>query len=201
MSGWGKGPIKVVIVDDSAVVRQVFQRVLDRDPDVQVVGVAPDPFVARDLILAHKPDVVTLDLEMPRMDGLTFLRKIMAYSPVPTVVVSSLTPKGSSMAMEALKLGAVEVLHKPTAAFAAKDMVKSLVTAVKAAAMVRLDALTAPRGAASPSPIVGGEAALKTTSNKILAIGASTGGTQAVDAIVEIRSMPVLRLRQSHCRC
>ena len=86
---------RVLIVDDSAVVRKIFAQELARDPELEVVGAAPDPYVARDMIVAHKPDVITLDIEMPRMDGLTFLRKLMRYYPLPVVIVSSLTAAGS----------------------------------------------------------------------------------------------------------
>ncbi|HEX7510780.1 MAG TPA: response regulator, partial [Chitinivibrionales bacterium] len=97
--------IKVLIVDDSAVVRQVLSSELSKASDIEVVATAIDPFAARDKILRYLPDVMTLDIEMPRMDGLTFLRKIMQYHPIPTIIVSSLTPKGSQMAMEALDAG------------------------------------------------------------------------------------------------
>src|SRR5512135_604565 len=98
--------IKVLIVDDSAIVRKIFSEELSKEPDIEVVGTAPDPFVARDKIVYQKPDVVTLDVEMPRMDGLTFLKKIMRHYPLPVIIVSSLTPKGGKMALEALEHGA-----------------------------------------------------------------------------------------------
>jgi len=104
--------VRVLIVDDSAVVRRVFSSILSADPEIEVVGVAPDPFVARDRILELKPDVVTLDIEMPRMDGITFLRRLMEYYPIPVVIVSSLTEKGGELAMEAISEGAVEVVSK-----------------------------------------------------------------------------------------
>ena len=104
------GKLKVLIVDDSAIVRKIFTEVLSRHPDLEVVGTAPDPYVARDKIVQTQPDVITLDVEMPRMDGLTFLKKIMHYHPLPVIIVSSLTPRGSKMALQALELGAVEVL-------------------------------------------------------------------------------------------
>jgi two-component system chemotaxis response regulator CheB len=129
---------RVLVVDDSAVVRQVFARELARDPELEVVGSAPDPFVARDLIVQRKPDVLTLDLEMPRMDGITFLRKLMHYYPLPVVVVSSLTPAGGELALEALAAGAVDVMCKPGAAFTVGDMTAQLVDKVKSAAHVDL---------------------------------------------------------------
>jgi two-component system chemotaxis response regulator CheB len=128
--------IRVLVVDDSAVVRQIFQQVLSRDPELEVIGAAPDPYVARDLIVEKNPDVMTLDVEMPRMDGLTFLRKVMRYHPVPTVVVSSLTPRGGELALEATAIGAVEVLCKPGASYTVGELSDHLVAAVKAAARV-----------------------------------------------------------------
>lgn len=97
--------IKVLIVDDSAVVRKIFSEELSKYPDIQVVGVAPDPYVAREKIVNLKPDVLTLDIEMPRMDGLTFLRKLMKYYPLPTIIVSSLTPQGGKLTLEAMDIG------------------------------------------------------------------------------------------------
>ena len=114
--------IRVLVVDDSAVIRKVFTERLSREKDINVIGTAPDPFVARDKIVKLKPDVITLDIEMPRMDGLTFLRKIMRYYPIPVIIVSSLTRKGGKMALEALSLGAVEVLSKPSTSYSVGDM-------------------------------------------------------------------------------
>jgi two-component system chemotaxis response regulator CheB len=176
---------RVLVVDDSAVVRQIFARELAKDPELEVVGSAPDPYVARDLIVQRKPDVLTLDLEMPRMDGITFLRKLMHYHPMPVVVVSSLTPAGGELALEALSAGAVDVMCKPGAAFTVGDMTGQLLDKVKAAAHVdvarhRRAAAAAPPPAAAP--------ALSRTTNQVLAIGASTGGTVALEAI--LRSMP-----------
>jgi two-component system chemotaxis response regulator CheB len=111
------GKIRVLIVDDSAIVRKILAEELTKYPDIEVVGVAPDPFVARDKIVTLKPDVLTLDIEMPRMDGLTFLRKLMRYYPLPTIIVSSLTPKGGKLTLEALDIGAVDVIAKPGAAY------------------------------------------------------------------------------------
>src|SRR3989339_2263695 len=105
--------IKVLIVDDSAVVRKIFSEELSKERDIEVVGTAPDPYVARDKIVQLKPDVITLDIEMPRMDGLTFLRKLMKHYPLPVIIVSSLTPAGSTLALEAIEAGAVEVVAKP----------------------------------------------------------------------------------------
>ena len=168
--------IKVLIVDDSAVVRQILQGALSSDPEIQVVGTAPDPFVARDKIVELKPDVITLDVEMPRMDGITFLRKLMHYQPMPVIVVSSLTPEGSGLALDALSAGAVEVMCKPGAAFTVGDMAEELVEKVKTAAFARVKRLTA-RNTDKPG-------ALGKTTNKVVAIGASTGGTVALERIL-----------------
>jgi two-component system chemotaxis response regulator CheB len=172
---------RVLIVDDSAVVRQIFSQELAKDPEVEVVGTAPDPFVARDLIVQRKPDVLTLDIEMPRMDGITFLRKIMHYHPMPVVVVSSLTPAGGELALEALAAGAVDVMCKPGSAFTVGDMAPILREKIKAASSV--DLRRARPHAAPPAP--GEPRALLRTTNQILAIGASTGGTVALEQILK----------------
>jgi two-component system chemotaxis response regulator CheB len=174
--------IKVLVVDDSAVVRQILQSALSSDPDIQVVGTAPDPFVARDLIVQLKPDVLTLDVEMPRMDGLTFLRKLMHYYPLPVIVVSSLTPEGSGLALEALSSGAVEVMCKPGAAFTVGDMGEELVEKVKAAAHAKVTKTEKDVAREAPG-------ALGRTTNKVVAMGASTGGTVALERILS--RMPV----------
>src|SRR3990170_7883192 len=128
--------IRVLIVDDSAIVRKIFSEELAKYPDIEVVGAAPDPFVARDKILSLKPDVITLDIEMPRMDGLTFLKKLMRYYPLPVIIVSSLTPKGGDLALEALDAGAVEVMCKPGAAYSVGDLSVELIDKIKAASRV-----------------------------------------------------------------
>lgn len=175
--------IRVLLVDDSALVRQIFAREIARDPDLMVVGAAPDPYVARDLILEKEPDVVVLDVEMPRMDGLTFLRKIMRHKPLPVIIVSSLTKQGSEIALEALAAGAVEVLCKPGAAYTVGDMSATLIGTIKAAAQVDVRRLVA--AAATSAPRV---SALARTTNQILAIGASTGGTVAIEQV--LRGLP-----------
>ncbi len=144
--------IRVLVVDDSAVVRSVFQQELARDPELEVVGTAPDPYVARDLVVQRKPDVLTLDIEMPRMDGLTFLRKLMHYHPVPVVVVSSLTPAGGGLALEALAAGAVDVMCKPGASFTVGDMALVLGEKIKCAAQVDVRRARAPAPRGWPRP-------------------------------------------------
>ncbi len=172
--------IRVLIVDDSAVVRKVFTREFSRDPEIEVVGAAPNPYVARDMIVKLKPDVVTLDIEMPRMDGLTFLRKLMIHYPLPVIVVSSLTPKGGKLAMEALSLGAVDVLCKPGEAYTVGDLSATLIAQIKAAAKIDPQALKAKAASAGQVKKV----TLSVTTNKIIAIGASTGGTKALEAVL-----------------
>lgn len=170
---------RVLIVDDSAVVRSVLTNALGSDPAIEVVGTAPDPYVARDKIVQLKPDVVTLDIEMPRMDGLTFLRKLMQYFPMPVVVFSSLTERGSDIAIEALEAGAVDVLCKPGAAYTVGNAAAELCEAIKAAACANVTKRNAIPKAAARSTL-----SLTRTTNKVIAIGSSTGGTQALDAIL-----------------
>ncbi len=174
--------IKVLIVDDSAIVRKIFSEELSKYPDIEVIGAAPDPYVARDKIVSLKPDVITLDIEMPRMDGLTFLKKLMKYYPVPTIIVSSLTPKGGKLTLEAMDIGAVDVIGKPGAAYSVGDMSVQLVEKIRAASRVTLTKreITQDGSAADNEPIK----ALTQTTNKIIAIGASTGGTEALKKVL-----------------
>lgn len=171
--------VKVLVVDDSALVRKVLSDELARDPEISVVGSAPDPYVARDKILSLAPDVLTLDIEMPRMDGLSFLRKLMKHKPMPVIVVSSLTPKGSEMAMDALALGAVDVLCKPGEAYTIGELSRELIARVKAASKVRLDNRVSTAVPVRPME------SLKATTLKIIAIGASTGGTEALREVLQ----------------
>jgi len=174
--------IKVLIVDDSAIVRKIFSETLSNEPDMEVVGTAPDPFVARDKIVQKKPDVITLDIEMPRMDGLTFLRKLMHHYPLPVIIVSSLTPEGSKLALEALELGAVEVLSKPGSSYSVGDMSFQLKEKIRAAAMVRRDRFRwTPPSEGEVEPV---GRILTETTQKVIAIGASTGGTEALKEIL-----------------
>jgi len=172
--------IRVLVVDDSAVVREVLVRELQKHPRIEVVGTAPDPYVARDKILRLSPDVMTLDVEMPRMDGITFLRKIMEHHPIPTIVVSSLTPKGGEMAMEALAIGAFDVLCKPGAAYTVGDLIPILVGQILAAAEVDIKKIRS-----NLAPVVAApRKALRKTTNRIVAVGASTGGTAAIESFL-----------------
>lgn len=174
--------IRVLIVDDSAVVRKVFSSELSRERGIEVIGTAPDPYVARDKIVQLKPDVVTLDIEMPRMDGLTFLKKLMKHYPLPVIIVSSLTPKGGAMALEALASGALEVICKPTAAYSVGDMSIQLANKIRAVAHVDVRARLNVHQPVINPPLT--NAALSQTTNKIIAIGASTGGTEAIKTVL-----------------
>lgn len=179
----GAHRIKVIVVDDSAIVRKIFSEELSRFPDIEVVGTAPDPYVARDKIIQLKPDVITLDIEMPRMDGLTFLRKLMRYFPLPVIIVSSLTPKGSRLALEALETGAVDVVAKPGGSYSVGDMSGQLAQKIRAASRVRLSKRSpvSPEAAAPEKPI---STALAQTTHRIIALGASTGGTEALKVVL-----------------
>jgi two-component system chemotaxis response regulator CheB len=175
--------IKVFIVDDSAIVRKIFSEEISKESDMEVVGTAPDPFVARDKIVHIKPDVMTLDVEMPRMDGLTFLKKLMTYYPLPVIIVSSLTPKGSKMALEALEHGAIEVLSKPGSSYSVGDMSAQLKEKIRAAARVNIARLrVAMPSPGAPLPTL--SKALSETTQKLIAIGASTGGTEALKEVL-----------------
>jgi two-component system chemotaxis response regulator CheB len=174
-------PVKVLIVDDSASVRNLFARQLSQDPGIEVVGTAPDPYVARDLIVEKNPDVLTLDIEMPRMDGITFLRKLMAHKPMPVIIVSSLSPRGGELALEALECGAVEVLCKPGSAYDAGTLAEELKEKVKAAARIRVSGPPRTPGLLTRTSQ---PTSLRRTTHKVLAIGASTGGTQALQALL-----------------
>jgi len=175
--------IKVLVIDDSAMIRKVFSAELSKDPEIEVVGTAPDPIVGRDKIVQLRPDVITLDIEMPRMDGLTFLEKLMTHYPMPVVVVSSLAKKGGDVALKAIELGAVEVVSKPGSAYSVGDMSEQLIEKVKAAAKVKVfrKPSSAPHREANHAPLAA--MSVKTT-NKIIAIGASTGGTDALREVI-----------------
>jgi len=175
--------IKVLVVDDSAVVRKVFSEQLSKQKGIVVIGTAPDPYVARDKIVKLKPDVITLDIEMPRMDGITFLKKLMKYYPLPVIIVSSLSTKGSKIALEALSLGALEVISKPSAAYSVGDM--SLQLAEKIRAVYGAKMMASPVQNTEKKPLISiGSMALAATTNKIIAIGASTGGTEAIKNVL-----------------
>ncbi|MEZ4525479.1 MAG: chemotaxis response regulator protein-glutamate methylesterase [Desulfobacterales bacterium] len=177
--------IKVLIVDDSAIVRKILTEELSKYRDIEIVGSAVDPYAARDKIVKLKPDVITLDLEMPRMDGLSFLVKLMKYYPMPVVVLSSLTPKNSETALKALELGAIEVLCKPGSAYSTLDISRSLVNAIRAASAAKIQPHAEKTSSPAPASL---ENFRFQTTHKVIAIGASTGGTKAIEEI--LKTMP-----------
>jgi two-component system chemotaxis response regulator CheB len=190
-------PIRLLIVDDSAIVRKILNDALAGEPGLQVVGTAPDPYVARDKILALAPDVITLDIEMPRMDGLTFLRKLMRYHPMPVVVISSLAQHSCRAAVEALELGAVEVLAKPGGPYSVGELRDSLAAKIRAAASARIRQAPRPETVqCDPAPLAAAPAAdpLRAfprpcrESDAVIAIGGSTGGTEAIARV--LRGLP-----------
>jgi len=176
-----KTNIKVLIVDDSAIVRKILSRQLNQYRGIEVIGTAPDPYIARDKIVALEPDVLTLDVEMPRMDGITFLRKLMRYHPMPVIVLSSLTPKGGKVALEALAAGAVEVISKPGPAYSVGEACKELIEKIRAASKARINTKTIVQEQSQMPPK---RLSMVETTNKIFAIGASTGGVQALTRLL-----------------
>jgi len=186
--------IRVLIVDDSALVRQILTEILSADREIEVVGVASDAHVARERIKSLNPDVITLDVEMPKMDGVTFLRNLMRLRPMPVVMVSSLTEHGADVTLDALSLGAVDYLPKPKIDLAAtlKDYGDLLVEKVKMAARARVRALDPQRPMPQVRPSHTADAVLPAgsppkhlrTTDRIIAIGASTGGTEAIKEVL-----------------
>lgn len=182
--------IKVLVVDDSALVRKLLSVMLDRAPDIEVVGTANDPYAAREKIKRLNPDVITLDVEMPRMDGLTFLENLMRLRPMPVVMVSSLTQRGADVTLRSLELGAVDFVAKPRIDIAGtlEDYEQELIAKVRAAAAARVVPRTAPKtrrtaderhSTSAVLPALRANALLR-TSERIVAVGASTGGTEAI---------------------
>lgn len=187
------GKISVLIVDDSALVRNTLVDILDSDPDIEIMGTAGDPFIAASKMRTRIPDVITLDVEMPRMDGITFLQKIMTQHPIPVVICSSLVGTGTKTAMKALEYGAVEIIQKP--ALGTKQFIEEskiqIIDTVKAAAISKLRKLNQPRKVA---PKLTADAILRkpstnkamlATTEKVVAVGASTGGTEALRIMLE----------------
>ncbi len=191
--------VKVLIVDDSALVRQTLVSILETDPMIEIIGVAADPFIAVERIKECKPDVITLDIEMPRMDGLTFLKKLMSQHPIPVVVISTLTEKGTDSALLALEYGAVEVIAKPkvnTKALLELSTIE-LCGKVRAAAQAhirkRVNPISNERTSIGVEPKLSADAILSKarfasmvqTTESVIAIGASTGGTEALRVVLE----------------
>lgn len=185
--------IKVLIVDDSAVVRQILTAVLEDDSSIEVIGVASDPVFAMEKMRHCWPDVIVLDVEMPRMDGITFLKKLMALHPTPVVICSTLTEKGAETTMQALSAGAISIIAKPKIGLKKflQDDSESLIAAVKGAARANLKRLLAVSGAIAPVAkltadviLPAAHQAMAETTDRVVAIGTSTGGTQALEAVL-----------------
>ena len=187
-----KKRIKVLIIDDSALVRNILKKGLEKDPGLEIIGTAPDVFIGRDMIVKHRPDVLTLDIEMPRMDGVAFLRKLMPQFPIPVVVVSSLTQKGKQVTLDALDAGAVDYVPKPSTNVAKglDNMMNELKTKIKIASNANVSHWKnkRPQLRETPKTIAGGKALAEST-DKVIAIGASTGGTEAIKSV--IMNLPV----------
>lgn len=190
--------IKVLVVDDSALIRQLLTEILNQDPQIEVVGSAMDPYVAREKIKSLHPDVLTLDVEMPRMDGLTFLKNLMRLHPMPVVMISSLTARGADVTLQALELGAIDFITKPQLDVAAglEEYSATIIRKVKMAARAKVRPLQRrPLSGTLEVPVkFGAEAILSArpapkhfrTTDKVIAIGASTGGTEAIRAVTRL---------------
>ncbi len=187
----GGKKVSVLIVDDSAVVRQVLTEMLAADAGIEVLGASPDPIFAMKKMEGRWPDVIVLDIEMPRMDGLTFLRKLMSERPTPVVICSTLTQKGAETTMQALSAGAVSIISKPRAGLKGflQDSGNDVATAVKAAARARMSKMTAATTAASQpvqaTNVAPMRSAMLKTTQQLVAIGTSTGGTQALEVVLK----------------
>lgn len=179
--------IRVLIVDDSATAREVLSGVLKKDSEIEVIGTAPDAYIARDKIVSLKPDVICLDVEMPRMDGITFLKKIMKHMPTPVLMVSSLTQKGAVVTLDALDAGAIDYVAKPHQNIydGIDDIEKELISKVKMVASSNLKARISRRKKIATTPRESVGSSLATTTNKIIAVGASTGGTVALTDLIQ----------------
>lgn len=177
--------IRVLVIDDSALVREILTKGLEMDPGITVIGSASDPYIARDKIVNLKPDVLTLDVEMPRMDGVEFLRKLMPQYPLPVIMVSALTEKGKQVTLEALSLGAIDFVTKPKADVARglESMIMELRTKVKIASTANVSHWKHKTGTFEAGKQIRSKALVEST-DKVIAIGASTGGTEAIREII-----------------
>ena len=177
--------IRVVVVDDSALVRSILTELINRTPDIRVVGTASDPYVAREVIRELDPDVITLDVEMPRMDGLDFLEKLMRLRPMPVVMISTLTERGAQTTLRALELGAVDFVAKPSVAVQAglDEAAREITGKIRAAAQARVARRGVPPPPSAPAPRPERLVAPR-SSEQLIAIGASTGGTEAIREVL-----------------
>ena len=184
--------IKVLCVDDSALIRSLMTEIINSQPDMEVCATAPDPLVARELIKQHNPDVLTLDVEMPRMDGLDFLEKLMRLRPMPVVMVSSLTERGSEITLRALELGAVDFVTKPRVGIrdGMLEYAEKLADKIRAASRARVRQTPQPQAAAAAARAATGHPAAPMINNplvsteKLIIVGASTGGTEAIREVL-----------------
>jgi len=192
--------IRVLVIDDSALIRGMMTEILSDDPEIEVVGVAPDPFIAWDKIKTLRPDVLTLDVEMPKMDGLTFLKKLMAVRPMPVVMVSSLTEQGAATTMQALESGAVDCVTKPSGDIqhGLAELAEQITSKVKIAANATVKKRTPPVDCGDRIKVLAAEPAMIKTTDSIIAIGASTGGTEALRELLEVLppTMPPILMTQ-----
>ena len=178
-------PTKVLIVDDSAIVRHLLATGLATDPSIQVIGQAADAFIARDMLLKHEPDVITLDIEMPKVDGLSFLRRIMEHRPTPTIIVSSISQEGSAASLEALRIGAAAVFAKPGGPQAVGELVDALKRCIGELRAGGFKIRRPQPPAAGPAPVANARTPVNMRAqNVLIAIGASTGGTQAIESLL-----------------
>ncbi len=176
--------IKVLVVDDSAVIRKLLSKIIESCPDMELVGTAPDPFVAREKIVETKPDVMTLDVEMPKMDGLSFLEKVMQFMPIRTLIISSLAKEGSETALRAFEIGAIDVIEKPSldVTKTLETMTEAIATKIRMAAKARVQKMTPPPK--TQAGAVKKVAAMAKTTHQVLAIASSTGGTEALKVVL-----------------
>jgi two-component system chemotaxis response regulator CheB len=179
--------IRVLVVDDSALVRSLLTQIINEQPDMEVVGAAPDPLVAREMIKQKNPDVLTLDVEMPRMDGLDFLERLMRLRPMPVVMVSTLTERGSEVTLRALELGAIDYVSKPKVGISSglQEYADEIAEKIRTARVARVR-----RALPSPAPVLTADAVLApvqsriASTEKVIIVGASTGGTEAIKAFL-----------------
>jgi two-component system chemotaxis response regulator CheB len=173
--------IRVLVIDDSAIVRKILSEALAAETDIEVVGTAPDPLIALEKINRLKPDVLTLDIEMPRMDGLTFLKQLMQTQPMPVILISSLAQSSVEIALEALRHGAVDVLAKPSGPYSVGELSQTVSARIRAAAKARVRKPVAPD---APRPVIAVHGHTGADLDRLIAIGASTGGTEAITSVL-----------------
>jgi len=181
------GKTRVLIIDDSALIRSILTEIINKEPDLEVVGAAPDPLAAREMIRATNPDVLTLDVEMPKMDGLDFLERLMRLRPTPVIMVSTLTERGAEVTMKALELGAIDFVAKPKVGIASgmSELARDICEKIRVASRARMHRHTGAKPVAAQSgPKVALKSYSRLSTEKIIAIGSSTGGTEAVKEVL-----------------